>query len=397
MTQLGARTLCNAPLPLALALDIALSRPWQLGEVTDLARLLTEHVRTQLADEVQRDGIPLSVDDRLQHFESLGRLFYDEEGASPSGPSTFARSELLEALKLRKYERSEVVVRALENGALLRIDLGIEQTYRFSHRAYTDLFFARACFHALQGIHGDPVDLLSRFTSASVARLLLEMLSAMPVGSRRRQKAADVTIAALMRVGEQPQASELERARVRIARQQLAYWLGNIGGAAARGWLAQSLQRETDVWIRRGIAIGLALDGCEEPLMAEIDMRRQERAQSARPAPHCESNLGYHLSLCGDQPLDVLAPDKDRGLPSSALTVSTLIRQLNTPQKRGSWRSTLFTFVDLAVHRPVSADSFQAALRRNRAAAEAGLTRAAKSGLQCPELHEAVEIVEAVS
>lgn len=405
-TEPYRREFCSTPFNLSIAVRASLERGVSLRDVNDLCGLLRLHVDNTLSGEAQRGTSVLSRTEKSRLLEQLAWRFYDEEGAGAAEPAPFTRQEVegLLAEEHLREGRSAVVLEDLEFRTLLRTirdPRTVEgEMLQFSHRSIHDYFVALSLFHGMIGQGGDPETLFSKFLSGTVSRLLIELITRLTATPRLRAFAVNRLFDALGRLDKEDKADAasdaLTLARRRIARQQIVYYLGALRTRTARSGLAELFPEEEDLWVRRGMAVALALAGEDRYLMAEVDARREERTTGAQPPSRCEVNLGYHLSFCGDQPLELTAPDEDQGLPSCALTVKTLVRQLRTPAKRGSWRSTLFTFVDLARHRPVSSASFEQATRSEAPALRHALDHAARESdvAQWPELREALQILD---
>lgn len=395
------RAICSVPLHLLLAVESVSPDQDLLSDQSDLVGLWQAHVDQVLTREAHRPGGVLDRDNMLSLLEAVAWHFYDEEGAGNADPPLFTRDELLELLRRRgSLEPESAVLDTLEHHTLLTSSRGsriaeAEQMLRFNHASLHNYFVARRLYRSMLTDSDDAHHAFSKFISAEVSRLLLEFVTRL--GSERRLAGKAVTSLTGVATNAYVGQDALSRARNRISRQQSAYYLGAIGGPTAKRQLATMVATETDVWVKRGMAIALSLAGDQSALDDQIAERRRERLRGD-PAPLCGVNFGYHLSFAGDQPLDILAPDVDQGDATCTLTVATLIRQLQMPEKRGSWRSTLFTFVDLATNRPASADSFAEAVRRDLDRLLCALERM-EGDPTCsswPELGEASQVVARV-
>jgi hypothetical protein len=393
------RDICAFPLHLMLAVEAVSPSRNNLEAISDLVGLWQGHVEQVLHREAQRPAALLDAKQSAAILEAAAWHFYDEEGAGNASPPLFTRAELhdlLGSLPLAHHITAvadEIENRTLITGAVPPSVPEPDEMLRFTHRSLHVYLVARHLYHEMIAEHGTSADSFSKFLSGEVSRMLLEFIERL----RRQPRLAARAVAnldAIVSFASNAGRDAITRARTRIARQQAAYYLGAIGGSAARRALSDAISEEPDLWVARGMAIGLSLSGDHDHLMTQIERRRTERSAGGS-TPYCDVNLGYHLSFAGDQPLDVLAPDADQGESSCALTVATLVRQLELPGKRGSWRSTLFTFVDLAKHRPISRASFEDAVRRDRKRLEVVLTRLQvdPESQEWPEVDEATNIL----
>jgi hypothetical protein len=396
------RDICAFPLHLMLAVEAISPSRNQLTEISDLVGLWHRHVHQVLTTEAQRPGALLDATQSAAILETAAWHFYDEEGAGNADPPLFTMAELRELLnELPARGDIAAVADEIENRTLITTTPAPfvpepSQMLRFTHRSLHTYLVARHLYHEVTDAEAPAPESFGKFLSGEVSRMLLEFISRLRGQPRLASRAVTNLSEIIASQGEHN--DPVSAARERIARQQAGYYLGALGGPAARRVLTDALRDEQDLWVARGMAIGLSLAGDHDHLTAEIEQRRSER-RSNGPTPRCDVNIGYHLSFAGDQPLDVLAPDRDQGEPSCALTVATLLRQLELPQKRGSWRSTLFTFTDLARHRPISIESFTDAVMRDHSRLTAALHRLESDpeAREWPELHEAAAIITEIA
>jgi hypothetical protein len=145
--------------------------------------------------------------------------------------------------------------------------------------------------------------------------------------------------------------------RKRMARQQLTYYIGNLIIPEASNFLTDYLKREMDLWIKRGILIGLSLGGREYKLNEYLE-RLYEEINEGGFCPENEVNIGYSLSFFGDQPFNILQIDIDQGYASCENTVKRLVYQLTTVIDQGCWRSNLYTLLYLSKYRNISQYEF---------------------------------------
>ena len=155
---------------------------------------------------------------------------------------------------------------------------------------------------------------------------------------------------------------EFEQYRARIGVEQLTYNLGMIKAPEVMNYLKDYLQREKDLWIIRGITIGLSFNGDDNELNEYVDRLYQERGKGGL-CPENDVNIGFSLSFFGDQPFDDYHPDIDQNLPACKHTVERLVYQLSTIIDKPSWRPNLYTLLDLQ-NRDVSKDDYWSTMKQ---------------------------------
>jgi hypothetical protein len=191
-------------------------------------------------------------------------------------------------------------------------------------------------------LRGRPAEIVATFRllfSPEVSEFLKEFMADINAAPRLKQLCFERLSTAFS------ETASGHDSRTRIARQQLAYYLGNLKLTRAHDYLQAALDTESDAWIARGIAVGLAFGG--DPAALEQYLQRLTSELASPGRPHNEVNVGFHLTFFGDQPVDPDQPELDQGGESCTQTVNGLVYQLGTETDRGSWRLNLYTLAYL--------------------------------------------------
>jgi hypothetical protein len=359
--------MCSVPLRLNMALDLLRPGRDELNKATTLLGLYHTYVELLLANEAGKGGSVLSGPEKASYLELIAWHFYDEGNLGDVQAPPFTRHEFENFLgkEERKHSRftteqieSDLRARSLlqEDGSIFSaIDPG---TLSFEHKSFQEYLVARHIFHAMTSEDVAKVaEMFCRQVSAEVSEFLKEYIERCSGSSRMITKIAR-NLNAAYQVNVEMSHTEVveEAAKARVGKAQIGYYLGSLRVPLVVRLLREIYQRETDHWIRRGIAIGLSIGGEESLVHPYIEGLRAERSSGVDPVENAV-NIGFHLSFFGDQPFDSLQPDVDQRGVDCSRTIRRLIYQLDTETDRGSWRMNLYTIADLWRYRIASRQS----------------------------------------
>ncbi len=361
--------LCAIPLRLTMLLE--LRNPFRFaGDVNMLKNLYDTYVLEYLRYESARVGSTLSAPDKARVLEDVAWDFFDELSHGYGEERSFTVERVTELLD--KHEMTRLWGNGVRDdilfGSLLRIrhadSLATSGSVMFQHKSFQEFFVARRInAQVLSGQTTGLPDAFSVLFSPEVSEFIKEFIADINVEPRLRWLAFQQLARAF-----QLTTDHVDDSRIRIARQQIGYYLGNLRLQQARDWVHRQLQIETDPWIARGMAVGLAFGGDDSALHRYLDQLKDELAADG-PRPHNEVNVGFHLTFFGDQPVDAEHPEVDQGNPWCAKTIGGLLYQLSTQTDRGSWRLNIYTLCYLFSHARTD-------LKQSAAIAMAGLKSA---------------------
>lgn len=352
------RQLCGVPLHLVHVLALLDEDSRALTEISTPPQLLEGVARMRLS--VSRPAF--DHDELIEDLGSAAHKFYAD--ASPSdAPIHFTAEELKQHLRARHRKDAPTRGDAMINKTLLAVSPG-SQSIRFEDPAWARFFVARHVTHTLLYDPENAAYVLSRFLSSSMMGFCEQMLR------ERIDRYRDEIEETLRQLLNQPRANELPAARMRIAREQAAYLGGILGRPELQHELAAmvepgSARREADSLVRRGIFVGLASGG--EPRFADayVEELAAELAGGGE-TPGRSLNLGFLLSLSGDQEFDAQEPTRIEPEVPPIRTVADLTRRLTEPATRGVGRLLLFSLIDLSRHPAISRAGFEEALDTSR-------------------------------
>lgn len=358
-TSLAA--LCSVPLRLNMALDLLAPGRDRLASVDGVLGLYHGYVGGLLRREAARGGSVLSAADKLAMLEKVAYAFYDEGSIGESDSPLFTNVEYerfiadISAVSPANGTVGEIV-EDLRSHSLLHVDGAafshIEPgTLRFIHKSFQEYLVAAFLYHELLVGPDGTADAFRRYQSPEVSEFLKEYL--VQAEPRAKERIASIGITTYRLCADDPRLDPVDRARARLAREQLGYYLAALSLPQVRSFFLSELHTEPDAWLRRGIVIGLAIGGDTALLDQYVDLLAAERDAGGDPVENSVNN-GFNLTFFGDQPLDVLHPDRDQGGPRCRKTITTLVYQLQTETDRGSWRLDLYSLLDLWLHREES-------------------------------------------
>ncbi|MDA0633317.1 trypsin-like peptidase domain-containing protein [Nonomuraea sp. MCN248] len=357
------RDLCQTPLRINMALELMFKGDLENPVINDTLGLYHAYVAQLLQIESAKIGSTLGIEQKLDLLTRIAWHFYDEGEARSQGARLFTLRELHDfiCVDLRTPEDdAHAIVEDLVSRSLLAIDsdqfdLFEPTVVRFAHKSFHEYFVARHLFGCMQTDATAAATAFRRFISAEVSEFVKEYLDRANVNSRILARVCDVCIDAYL-------ANRADDARARVARQQLAYYLGNLRSARVVQFLEEALLNEPDLWIQRGIILGLAFGGTARPLEEYVDRLRDNRVTGRNSAEN-DVNLGYTLTFFGDQPTDHLHPEVDQGLENCEGTIRRITYLVGTETDQECWRLDLLTLVELWRHRPVSRERYVITMR----------------------------------
>jgi hypothetical protein len=259
-------------------------------------------------------------------------------------------------------------------GLLSAVDSGPQRDVPidFVHKSFQECLVASRAVGAMARSAQECALMYASHLTAEVSEFMKEAIDRVNEQPREVSQAVAIVTDAIQRAGSSgmlPPSVVNAPGRQRLMLQQLCYYLGNLESRPAQEFLVDRLGGETDPWIRRGIAVGLAFGGMYGPLEEYLQLLRAERKRGP-DVPLNSANIGYHLSFFGDQPFDPSCPDRDMGFPECGRTVDRLIYQLGTETNRPNWRIDLYTVLDLSNRTP-SLDSYWSRMKANLGRLEA--------------------------
>ena len=358
--------LCQIPLRLNMTLELFFDPDCDVKEIENVLYLYEVYVSNWLKRESYRAGSILDFEVKDYFLREVSWAFYDDAilDYSKSPKITIDRLKLLIENLLSEgtdtYKPRDILNDLLFHSLLTRrarslFQSGIPSVY-FIHKSFQEYFVSRYFYDSMISSASTTSSNFCQIISPSVSEFLKEYIYRINNDITILNSVVKICIQAYKENLIESEDTHTS-ARRRIARQQLAYYIGNLKSLVAVSFLHSRLESETDLWIRRGIFIGLAFGGNEEFLHKYIDLLRKER-EHGYYANENQINTGFHLSFFGDQPLDELHPELDQGLPVCENTFKALVYQLGTETDRGSWRLNLYTLLDLGRFRASSRDNF---------------------------------------
>ncbi len=392
------RELCATPLRLAMAVDVAFAAREGLLGVTGKIDLFREFTQRQLSQQTQ--AIPLDL--KMQLLEMTAWQFYAEDAVgNESRPFTRGEleSEVVAAFCAQHAGLApERILDDLEQNSFIDVraepkHVAARTVLSFTHKSFQNYFVAMRIVHAIRAGAKEAVRAFSKFCSAEVAEFLMEAVTKLREDLALSQAVENLQDAYNLTAGSDPLV-ELRPERRRIAHQQIGFYLGTLATPSGdQAFLEKQLDCEPDLWVRRGIVVGLALGGSTKPMTNYINRLREQRtAQVAVSENEASINLGYHLSFFGDQHLRIAEPYRDQELATSDNTVAALLDILSSPTMATIHRLCLFTLVDLGRFRP---EGFQSACEARREQIEQLKLRleASPESRGWPELPELIDLL----
>ena len=359
----------NIPLYLNMTLEVlcdAFVGEGSLPEITSLVDLY--RIYTELWIEYERSKTPSSYYGVLANLNTTQVIallslvswqFYDEAINTGCKISRFSQEALhryIEALSITKTWESvlkKVDISLLTNYIISRTLIVGEKNLKFIHKSFQEYLISHYMFELLI----DPsanirkiADFHEKIITPEVSEFLKGQLKSVNESIIYKRLILKNCIKALKAITLD---AEDDAIHSRIGREQITYNIGLLAIPESIQFLKDYLKEEKDLWIRRGVIIGLSFSGDESELHKYVERMYTER-RNGGDCPENNVNLGFSLSFFGDQQFDDQYPDVDLHCSGCKNTVTRLVYQLSTVIDRPSWRTNLYTLLDLAHNRSVS-------------------------------------------
>lgn len=365
------QAVCSVPIRLNMSLELHDTADAGLPAYIDSSILYGNYVHTLLGIEAAKAGSCLTRERKIRFLRSIAWAFYDEGTiveeespvfgvgelralikASPERQSTDSVDDLVLDLRYRTILASPPLANLAAAGA-------IDSVLQFEHKSFHEYLVADYIVDALAEGQEPPVEVFERYLSPAVAEFLKEKLKALTHQPRlsRRACAAMGSLIELASTRDGPALS-------RIAREQIYYFSGSLTSKDLTEQLTIAYQSETDEFLKRGLAIGLAYSGYDSPMMEYVQALRAERDRGGGRLN--AQNIAVQLPYFGDAPFDPARPEGPEHVSTVSRMTARLVYQLQTDTDRPSWRIDLYSLVHLAGMDGIAGQSYLSALMEVR-------------------------------
>lgn len=384
----GSRqALCSVPLHLIHLLGFLDRHPEAFDGISKRCHLFDQLAIARLARE---DTVVPNLEARYRELAGLAHHFY-EAGERTDRRIGFTRFDMTAYLQRLDGDNVDARADELIEHTLLSPSESISE-FHFEDVSWSWFLTAKHLRDTLVRPDAEERPLLafSKFLSIDVMELCNEML-------REAKQHRTQIVGSLRHALFSDSGKDLEPFPRAIAREQIAYLLGIIGGSSVHEELKRLLDPDDELFdrdplVRRGAVIGLANSGHAQIADQYVDALRAER--SGTSTEQRDANLAFLLSFHNAQSLDpddaeiAVVQDVD---PSPAVT--DLVRQLE--EQRHGGRIKLFTLVDLGEHPAISREAYERAiaLEAPRLRRELARRRAQATTEQWPELDELEQVL----
>ncbi|WP_080054423.1 S1 family peptidase [Spirosoma aerolatum] len=393
------KEICKVPLRYNMTLETLSSSFMNFDLVESLNSLYDNYIYGWLSREASRVGNILSIEDKIYSLEIISWEFYEEgQIGNDIQKNSFSLPEMRSFLENDKYLKKKYNYRKdITSDLALRSILSIQRIelnqilLKFTHKSFQEFFVAKYIYSLMRNSSAKLATCLRQHISQEVEQFLKEFISNINTNIRFLTSTTEIFIEAYNMSSEKRGDSNIEKSRKRLARSQLAYNMGHLKGKNAYDFLVeQLLYREKDEFIKRSIIIGLAFGGNDQFLNDYVDMLRNETNSRLN-----DINVGSQLTYFGDQPFEVLYPEKDQGLRKCRGTVSKLLLQLdNKKNNAASWRLDLYTIIYIGKYRSQSSEDFSEVFKEKIYLFNAIIEKFKSEQIEWPEIFDSEELIK---
>lgn len=359
--------LSHNPLHLNMIIDLVSRNKKTIYRINGIKSLYENYVKEWLNLEDSKyhnKDKCLTYDDKLILLEKISISFFEEYQIGREEEISFtldALDSLLEKISL-KYDIKATLNQIINSTFLIQYRLDNRTKLRFIHKSFQEFFIASYIFHAMEKNPKQLSEIMREYFSAYISEFLREFMQECKSDLALTRKIAKNCMEAY-NINAIPGDEELIY-RKKIAREQLAYYMGNLCIKESDDFLVALIDRETDIWVKRGILFGLSFGENSEYNYTYLSILKNERNAGVSTAEN-DCNIGFTLSFFGDQPFDIFYPEKNNlDYTDCTKTINRILYLLGTESDYSGWRLNLYIIIDLYKYREVSRDNVRDNLKK---------------------------------
>ena len=355
------------PLHLNMIIDLVSRNTKTIDQINGIKSLYDNYVKEWLYLEDSKYHATdkyLSYDEIIILLEKISLSFFEEYQIGREENITFtleALENLINTMNF-KYETKAILNQIINSTLLLQDRTNNRTNLKFIHKSFQEYFIASYVFHAMLNNSEQLSEIMRMYYSAYISEFLREFMQESSNISLKRNIASNCKKAYQYNL---PNTDESFMPQKKIAREQLAYYMGNLHLQESDDFLISMIDRETDIWVKRGILFGLCFGENQKYEHTYLDILRNERKDGTSTVEN-DCNTGFTLSFFGDQPFDVFCPESNNlEYTDCSKTINRILYLLGTESDYYAWRLNLYIIIDLYKYRYVSKNSVIENLKKN--------------------------------
>ncbi len=391
--------LTKTPLLLLMAAEVAAQAP-EGPPFLDAIGVYERFVQEFVTKEVERSHKRISPTLMNHLVEDVAWLAFSSRNTQAGLPrvgQAGLRACIAQTFGSGDQDALDHIANALSTSALLSVPPSDRRGggVVFNHETFAEFLIARRLYAWLLGDRSTGSDFFEHIETPEISFYVKEYLARLRAESEAL-RAGRVRLSQLVEDLSRARQSATDETKARLAAfalGQAAYYLGMVAGPEERKTLREFAHGETDFWVRRAAAIGLAMGGDASDYHALIDEMRG--GIEAGDYTLSRKSIAMDLGFYGDQPFDRLDPSRDCGGEACRRLVTRVAHQARFAVEFANWRSDLFDLVYLGKYRSESKREFESVLREVRGSLEESLAviEATSENSKYPEIREVREML----
>lgn len=352
------KLMATNPLRLNMIIEVCLAKASK--DVIKLERLYATYFKQLINREIIRlNSVEIEDVEIFNCLKELAWLFYTKNDGSNSAGMIFENefdALIQKAFSDDKQKKIKQIVMGTQIICAEEFTSLGGKVIHFSHNSYYEYFISSFIVGCMMSKKVECLKLFfCHYITSVVSQFIRETMASSQFGALAPDYRTEMVKPLLtVFIENKCEKTDVDFSRKRLARGQVAYYIGNLRTEIGKNFLMQEYENEKDPWVLRDIVFGLAFGNSSEYSDKYIALLLEERKCGG--SEKNDINIGYYLSFFGDQQFDPLDPGKDQGFPGVSNTLSRILYFLASPEDKQAWRIHLYTLVDLFKYRKASKD-----------------------------------------
>ena len=331
--------LSKTPLLLNMILETYIEGKLEDKREWTITDLYSSYTDMWLMQESFKPDSQLKWEEKDVCMEHIAWAMYSKIGAFSSSleeDTNFIRHDIKKIVKDGKLYEGRNAEDVIDDICLRTVLIGKSGGfYYFIHKSFQDYYTAKYIVSTLQESSEKVGCTLANLIPVEVATHIKNLLDAL--NSSQKFKVTEILSQTVVsKTGDESLSNVM-------VRDHSMYYIARLRTEEGIKFLLNSLNKEKNKLVQRGIIMGLVLF-CNQKWGLDYYIKHLEKDKEARSI-----NMGYHLLYYGDQSYE--QGYEDAGGIKCDGTYKAILRHLHSQQHKNGWPLDIFTFRDILQHK----------------------------------------------